>query len=130
MFSPRELRNRMQGPAGGAALLPPDASVCVAFSGGLDSTVLLHSFARLAAEPGEYRVRAVHIDHGLHSASTLWRDQCEREAQARDVPRGRVLKDDVLGDIATQAPTSLERRPVRRLRAGAMRRLRAGLGAT
>ena len=35
-----------------------------------------------------------------------WR---EREAQNRDIPRGRVLKDDVLGDIAVQAPTTVER---------------------
>ncbi|HEX3708622.1 MAG TPA: ribonuclease D, partial [Pseudolabrys sp.] len=35
-----------------------------------------------------------------------WR---EREAQTRDVPRSRVLKDDALGDIAAQAPTTIER---------------------
>ena len=36
----------------------------------------------------------------------LFRSQ---EAQSRDVPRGRILKDDVVGDIATHAPTSLEK---------------------
>lgn len=35
-----------------------------------------------------------------------WR---ENEAQTRDVPRSRVLKDDAIGDIATHAPTTLER---------------------
>ena len=38
--------------------------------------------------------------------TATWR---EREAQARDLPRGRVLRDEVLGDIAIQAPTSLDR---------------------
>jgi ribonuclease D len=35
-----------------------------------------------------------------------WR---EREAQTRDVPRSRVLKDDVLGDLAIQHPTTIEK---------------------
>ncbi len=35
-----------------------------------------------------------------------WR---EREAQSRDVPRGRVLKDEAISDIATHAPTTMEK---------------------
>jgi ribonuclease D len=35
-----------------------------------------------------------------------WR---EREAQSRDVPRSRVLKDDAIGDIAVQSPTTIDK---------------------
>ena len=35
-----------------------------------------------------------------------WR---EREAQSRDVPRSRVLKDEVIGDIAVHAPTAIDK---------------------
>jgi ribonuclease D len=34
-----------------------------------------------------------------------WR---EREAQSRDVPRGRIIKDDVIGEIAIQQPKTTE----------------------
>jgi ribonuclease D len=35
-----------------------------------------------------------------------WR---EREAQQRDVPRSRILKDEVIADIAVQAPSTIEK---------------------
>ena len=35
-----------------------------------------------------------------------WR---EREAQARDLPRGRIIKDEVIGEIAVQQPQTAEK---------------------
>jgi tRNA(Ile)-lysidine synthase len=59
---------------------------CVAFSGGLDSTVMLHALERLARELGDIELRAVHVDHGLHPESGAWSDHCRRFAAALAVP--------------------------------------------
>ena len=50
----------------------------VAWSGGLDSTVLLHQMAALRrAHPRQLRLRALHVDHHLQIASGLFRKHCQ-----------------------------------------------------
>jgi tRNA(Ile)-lysidine synthase len=59
------------------------ARYVIAFSGGLDSTVLAHSLAELKHLDEHFAdvpVVAVHIDHGLHPESSNWRDQCAETA--------------------------------------------------
>lgn len=41
----------------------------------------------------------------VFKAAAAWR---ERTAQTRDQPRGRILKDEAIDELATQAPTSLD----------------------
>jgi tRNA(Ile)-lysidine synthase len=83
MFSIDSLASVLAGL--GAALHEPVAGYCVGFSGGLDSTVLLHALAALRERPGIPSVRAVHIDHGWTTASPRWAEHCERAAARLDV---------------------------------------------
>ncbi|HEY4215420.1 MAG TPA: tRNA lysidine(34) synthetase TilS [Steroidobacteraceae bacterium] len=84
-FSPQRLADRL------AALVPkyPDVSLCVAFSGGVDSSVLLAALAGLrAVGPGgprgtarpsgdvRPRLRAVHVNHGIHPNAGKWVSHC------------------------------------------------------
>lgn len=61
----------------------PDAPVCVGFSGGLDSTVLLHLLAGDRVVQG---LRAVHVHHGLHPQADAWAEHCRRTCETLEVP--------------------------------------------
>src|SRR5690606_39379932 len=64
---------------------PATGALVVGFSGGLDSSALLHA---LAAEPAirARGLRAVHVHHGLHADAGDWAAHCLRQAEAWDVP--------------------------------------------
>jgi ribonuclease D len=78
----------------------------------------MHDEMRILTSPDTYRLEPEHAWERLKTRVrkpkelavlmevAAWR---EREAQTRDVPRGRVLKDEVIGDIAIQAPATIER---------------------
>jgi tRNA(Ile)-lysidine synthase len=61
--------------------------LCIALSGGLDSTVLLVALARLQRAGSLHaQLRALHVDHGLHADSARWRTACAGLAAAWSVP--------------------------------------------
>lgn len=65
----------------------PQLTAVVGFSGGRDSTALLHVMARLAAQRGSglHEVFAVHVHHGISRHADDWLVHCEREAAALGV---------------------------------------------
>ncbi|MGO3986234.1 tRNA lysidine(34) synthetase TilS [Pseudomonas sp. SAS7] len=50
---------------------------CIAFSGGLDSTVLLHLLVSHARNHASPPLRAIHIHHGLQAAADAWPAHCK-----------------------------------------------------
>ena len=59
---------------------------CVALSGGLDSTVLLHLLASLAQREALPPLSAIHIHHGLQAAADAWPAHCRELCAALSVP--------------------------------------------
>ena len=76
------------------------ARVAVGFSGGLDSTVLLHLLSRLAPALN-LQLSAVHVHHGLHALADQWAESCRVVAADLGVPlilhRVCVRRDDPRG---------------------------------
>lgn len=58
----------------------------VAFSGGLDSTVLLHLLARLRDTHALPPLSAIHVHHGLQAVADAWVEHCRAQCAALNVP--------------------------------------------
>ena len=77
----RSMTHRVSEAVDSAIDTLPPGPILVAYSGGLDSTSLLHALA--ANDRARARgLRAVHIDHGIHDSSTVWARHCEMFALA------------------------------------------------
>src|SRR5205814_3780076 len=79
--------------------LTPDTPLYVAYSGGMDSHVLLHALACLRKSI-PWRLTALHVDHGLQAPSAEWARHCTEVCAALCVPfRAERV---VVPDIATR----------------------------
>jgi tRNA(Ile)-lysidine synthase len=67
------------------ANLPTSAHLTVAYSGGVDSLVLLHGLSALRGAFG-FSLSAIHIHHGLSANADLWMAQCQAVCNGLDVP--------------------------------------------
>jgi len=80
--------------------LPRDAALVVGLSGGLDSVVLLHLVQACQPSLG-FRLRCVHVHHGLSPHADQWADFCRRLCAQHDIPfdlhRVSVARDDPAG---------------------------------
>jgi tRNA(Ile)-lysidine synthase len=78
----------------------PTPRVWIAYSGGRDSTALLHATARLLnpasarqRPPSSPALSAIHVDHGIHADAPAWAEHCRRYCAALGVPlRVRSLR--------------------------------------
>ncbi|NTV97169.1 MAG: tRNA lysidine(34) synthetase TilS, partial [Thiobacillus sp.] len=82
--------------------LAPGARLCLGYSGGLDSSVLLHVLARLRGELA-FGLSAVHVHHGLSVNADAWAEHCRRTCAELDVPLAVRRVEVVAGTAGLEA---------------------------
>lgn len=76
------------GPLSASPRRPRPGPLLLAYSGGRDSTVLLHAACALreARTAGFRELLAVHVHHGLHADADHWAEHCRAQCERLQVP--------------------------------------------
>ena len=82
---------------------------CVAFSGGLDSTVLLHLLAELREREVLPPLSAIHVAHGLQAAAEPWPAHCRAVCQRLGIAL-RIVRVEVERNAASLEQAAREAR--------------------
>lgn len=61
--------------------LTDDPYFCIAYSGGMDSHVLLHAMIECQKQNSSIQIRALHVNHHLNPNANQWEDHCKKIAQ-------------------------------------------------
>ncbi|UDQ79460.1 tRNA lysidine(34) synthetase TilS [Erwinia rhapontici] len=102
------------------ATLANEHSLLLAYSGGLDSSVLLHQLVLLRQQRPALQLRAVHIHHGLNPLAESWVAHCQQQCACWQVPLEVVYVsvDARQGGVEAAARTARYLAFRQRLRAG------------
>jgi tRNA(Ile)-lysidine synthase len=72
---------------------PPAPTYWIAYSGGLDSHVLLHLAAELRQLEPRHPIKAIHVHHGLHRDADAWANHCASTCEALGIEL-RIMRVD------------------------------------
>lgn len=61
------------------------STIWIAYSGGLDSSVLLHLMAKLASQEKIGMLKAIHINHGWHVDAEQWAARCQKVCEELNI---------------------------------------------
>jgi tRNA(Ile)-lysidine synthase len=87
--------------------LPAQRQIKVAYSGGMDSHVLLHALRQKLARDGRKGLSAIHVNHGLHPDAARWAIHCEQVCRHLRVPLEIV---EVRVVVAKEGPEAAARK--------------------